>query len=152
MDPRASEAPDSASAEPVIPTTPNTDQKYCSECGKIVLRRAEICPGCGCRVSGTPPPPIGAVPPSWNVREAPQLQSQFVLQMAILLVLNCFWAGLGNLAVGDQRGWSFGFATWLAIGLSFLIPVLPLLAWFAFASYLGYQFIQEREAVLRAEV
>jgi hypothetical protein len=26
--------------------------KFCSECGKQILRRAEICPLCGCRVSG----------------------------------------------------------------------------------------------------
>jgi hypothetical protein len=25
--------------------------KYCSECGKQILRRAEICPLCGCRVT-----------------------------------------------------------------------------------------------------
>jgi hypothetical protein len=24
--------------------------KFCSECGKQILRRAEICPMCGCRV------------------------------------------------------------------------------------------------------
>lgn len=27
------------------------DQKYCSECGTVILRRAEICPACGCRQS-----------------------------------------------------------------------------------------------------
>lgn len=30
------------------------DQKYCSECAKVLLRRAEICPNCGCRQVAEP--------------------------------------------------------------------------------------------------
>jgi hypothetical protein len=26
-----------------------TEMKYCADCGKQILRRAEICPHCGCR-------------------------------------------------------------------------------------------------------
>jgi hypothetical protein len=26
-----------------------TSMKYCADCGKQILRRAEICPHCGCR-------------------------------------------------------------------------------------------------------
>ncbi|WP_186646032.1 TM2 domain-containing protein [Fluviispira vulneris] len=28
-----------------------SDEKYCSDCGKIIKVKAEICPGCGCRQS-----------------------------------------------------------------------------------------------------
>jgi hypothetical protein len=31
-----------------------TTMKYCADCGKQILRRAEICPHCGCRQ--LPPP------------------------------------------------------------------------------------------------
>ena len=27
----------------------NSNEKFCSECGKPILRNAEICPHCGCR-------------------------------------------------------------------------------------------------------
>lgn len=149
MDSRASDPQDPENIFRSVPIPLTSDQKYCSECGKIILRRAELCPGCGCRVMPPTPSPVAGNQTPWQLPTSPQLQSQFVSQMAILLIVNCLWAGLGNLAVGDKRGWSFGFVTWLAIGLSFLIPALPLLAWFAFASYLGYQFLQEREAMLR---
>ncbi|RDB36679.1 MAG: NINE protein [Spirobacillus cienkowskii] len=29
----------------------NSDERFCSECGKIVKAKAEICPSCGCRQS-----------------------------------------------------------------------------------------------------
>jgi hypothetical protein len=31
------------------------NQKYCRDCGKLILERAEICPGCGCRQIGVSP-------------------------------------------------------------------------------------------------
>jgi uncharacterized membrane protein YvbJ len=29
-----------------------SDQRYCRDCGKVVMERAEICHGCGCRQTG----------------------------------------------------------------------------------------------------
>jgi hypothetical protein len=31
------------------------NQKCCRDCGKVIMERAEICPGCGCRQIGVPP-------------------------------------------------------------------------------------------------
>jgi len=31
----------------------------------------------------------------------------------LMLALNVLWNGLGNLAVGDKRGWKYGFANWV---------------------------------------
>jgi Zinc finger, C3HC4 type (RING finger) len=33
------------------PSIDMSSHKFCSECGKQILRRAEICPLCGCRVA-----------------------------------------------------------------------------------------------------
>ncbi len=31
------------------------NQRCCRDCGKVILERTEICPGCGCRQTGVPP-------------------------------------------------------------------------------------------------
>jgi hypothetical protein len=36
----------------------NPEMKYCADCGKQILRKAEICPHCGCRQ--LPPPRRGS--------------------------------------------------------------------------------------------
>src|ERR1700741_250969 len=53
------------------------DQKYCTECGKVILRKAEICPGCGCRQSF---PSMGRTGQNLfgSARSSPELESSFV--------------------------------------------------------------------------
>lgn len=42
-----------AQIEPRVDLDPAVPElKYCSECGKQIKRRAEICPLCGCRQAG----------------------------------------------------------------------------------------------------
>ena len=122
------------------------DKKYCMDCGKVILRQAEICPGCGCRQIPAPRSqqngfrqtvfPSG--PPS------PELQGPFVGQMAKLLILNCLWNGLGNLAIGDKRGWGWGFFNWVVFALSFFTLGIPSILFFAFCGYAGYQFLTQQ--------
>ena len=40
-----------SSNEQTASPTPSSSHKFCSECGKQILRNAEICPFCGCRVA-----------------------------------------------------------------------------------------------------
>jgi hypothetical protein len=127
------------------------DKKYCMDCGKVILRRAELCPGCGCRQVSAPDTrqksfrrvprvPIVSGP-------QPELQSAFVKQMAILLALNFLWNGLGNLAIGDKRGWSWGFANWIVIGISIFTLWIPAILFFAYCGYSGYELLVEQVAV-----
>jgi hypothetical protein len=113
------------------------DKKYCADCGKVILRRAELCPGCGCRQVSAPDTRQNGV----TSIPLPELQSPFVKQMALLLILNFLWSGLGNLAIGDKRGWSLGFFNWLIFALSIFTLWIPSLLFFAFCGYAGYQFL-----------
>jgi len=66
--------------------------------------------------------------------------------MAVLIGLNILWNGLGNLAIGDKRGWAFGFVNWIAVALSFIMVGIPLILFFAYCGYAGYQFLLEQQA------
>ena len=69
--------------------------------------------------------------------------------MAKLLILNCLWNGLGNLAIGDKRGWGWGFFDRVVFALSFVTIGIPSILFFAFCGYAGYQFLTEK--VLKAQ-
>lgn len=126
----------------VLPIGP--DQKYCSECGKVILRRAEICPGCGCRQFSAPQPASpGAVALRANV--SPELQSPFVGRMILLIALNVLWSGLGNLAVGDKRGWGFLLLNILIFTVGLFMMGIPIILFFAYCTYAGYQFLVNTE-------
>lgn len=55
-------------------TMKNPDEKFCMECGAVIRRRAEICPNCGVRQSGSP----GAIVPHGKSRLAAALLAIFV--------------------------------------------------------------------------
>ena len=115
------------------------DQKYCSECAKVILRRAEICPGCGCRQSNTPQPASSASGSALT-------QDPFVGHLIVLILLNCLWSGLGNLAVGDKRGGRFAAINIAVFIVGFFTAFIPLLLFFAYCCYEGYQFLLANKA------
>lgn len=132
-------------SEPTVMPPIGQDQKYCSECGKIILRRAEICPGCGCRQIFAATPSIfggGAFRPNPSA----EVQGPFVGRMIVLILLNVLWSGVGNLAVGDKRGWGFVFINIVVFALSFFTLFVPCLLFFAYCCYAGYQYLIGIEA------
>lgn len=120
------------------------EQKYCSDCGNVILRRAELCPKCGCRQSEAPQPAFEAnfFPQSLSMASS----SVDSGKLALLLVGNFFWGGLGNLLLGDSRGWVLGFVTWSVCLLGSFTFFLPLLPYFGFTCYLGYEFFKAQNA------
>jgi len=98
-------------------------QKYCCDCGKLIFERAEICPNCGCRQLPPAQPSAGPV--------------------ILLIVLNILWTGLGNLVIGDKRGWAYGFLNWLVLLASILTFGLASIAFFAYCSYQGYEYLRK---------
>jgi hypothetical protein len=110
-------------------------QKYCTDCGKLILARAEICPECGCRQL-----PIQSAVSSYGV---PKLRVDPAAgPMILLLVLNILWSGLGNIAIGDKRGWGFGFFNWVCFVASFFFFGVPCILFFAYCGFKGYQYLQ----------
>ena len=65
--------------------------------------------------------------------------------MAALLALNVLWNGLGNIAIGDRRGWGLGFLNWVFFILSLFTLFVPALAFYAVCGYLGYDFLRKQE-------
>jgi hypothetical protein len=60
----------------------------------------------------------------------------------IVLVLgNLFWAGLGNILIGDERGWNFGMFTWIAVVLAFFTGGVSIFAWGAYCITRGSNFL-----------
>jgi len=121
----------------------NLNRKYCTECGKLILRRAEICPGCGCRQVFPAVGRAGFGQGFLGPAEAssPELETSFVTKMAILLALNFLWNGLGNLAIGDKRGWAIGFLNWIFVAIGFFTLWIPPLLFYAYCGYAGYKFL-----------
>ena len=60
--------------------------------------------------------------------------------------LNVLWSGVGNLAVGDKRGWGFVFINIVVFALSFFTLFVPCLLFFAYCCYAGYQYLIGIEA------
>ncbi len=123
------------------------NQKYCRDCGKLIMERAEICPGCGCRQSGIP-----------NYQQTQPFTvptiSPIMGSMVAMCGFNILWSGIGNIVVKDKRGWWFVIINIFIVLLSsiaartfeesgfFLFVVL----FYAFCSYLGYVFLRESTA------
>jgi ribosomal protein L40E len=118
------------------------DQKYCTECGELIRLRAEICPKCGCRQL-TPQPTLQ---PAFSYKPDP-----VVGPMILLFIGNVLWSGLGNLMIGDQRGWAYGFLTWIFFVLSWFTLGLPCVLFFAYCGWQGYEFLRGREHSLAAQ-
>jgi TM2 domain-containing membrane protein YozV/ribosomal protein L40E len=60
-------------------TQKSAEEKYCSECGAIIRKNAELCPKCGVRQ--IPPPPfnnLGAIAPNGRSRLAAALFALFL--------------------------------------------------------------------------
>lgn len=110
------------------PTITN-EQKYCSDCGDIILRKSEICPNCGCRQIV-------------NIQTGASIDAGSVI---LLLVLNFFWNGLGNVAVGDKNGWIYIVINIFLYLLMFIgIGVLFVMLFYVFCGYLGYTFLKKQ--------
>lgn len=134
--------------EPAAQQTKGPDQKYCMDCGKLLLLRAEICPGCGCRQAVIEP-------------IQPLTHQQFKVDslagpMILLLILNALWNGLGNIAIGDKRGWGWGFANCLIFALAIFTAGVPAMIFFAYCGFEGYKFLaakssREAESTLAAQ-
>jgi hypothetical protein len=131
-------------AEPIVeePHQSRPDDKFCVECGKSLRRRAEICPYCGCRQMPS------SSPSAWSglSNGGPEVGSSFVTQMAILILLNVLWSGLGNLAIGDKRGWGFGFLNWVVLVVSWFTLFIPSVLFFVYCSIQGYTYLQSKSA------
>jgi hypothetical protein len=71
------------------------------------------------------------------------------IKLALLLMLNIIWNGLGNVAVGDERGWIYVFINvWLFIFPRFVIHVgllgyVPILGYYAYCGFKGYKYISK---------
>jgi ribosomal protein L40E len=124
------DAPQAAESPPA--KAPN--QKFCSDCGALIFLRAEICPKCGCRQI-TPASMPGVC-----------LQVDAVTgPMILLIICNFLWSGLGNLVIGDDRGWGYGFFNWVVFAVSFFTLFIPSILFFAYCSWQGYQFLRQRQ-------
>jgi hypothetical protein len=122
------------------------DEKYCMDCGKIILRRAEICPKCGCRQTPAGPLPNGQTYQTINPSQ--NFQGEFVGKMVLLIGLNVLWNGLGNVSVGDKRGWGYGFFNVVFFALSFFTVFVPCVLFFGYCGYMGYQFLLAQQSEL----
>ncbi len=120
------------------------NQKYCRDCGKLIMERAEICPGCGCRQSGIPP---YQQPQPFTV---PAI-SPIMGSMVAMCGLNILWSGIGNIVVKDKRGWWFGIINIFVFLLSIMASrmfeepgfMLFVVLFYAYCNYLGYLFLRE---------
>ena len=54
--------------------------------------------------------------------------------------LNVAWPGLGNIVIGDMRGWLYGLATWIFVFLSLFTFGIPLILFWGFCCYRGYEY------------
>lgn len=62
--------------------------------------------------------------------------------MILLLVLNVLWNGLGNIVVGDKRGWGYGFLNWVFVILSIFTLWIPCLLFYAYCGFQGYEYLR----------
>ena len=116
-------------------------EKYCRDCGKLILERAEICPGCGCR-QPAPPSPSDS---SWHEPQPRPLlvaRDPVAGRMGLLLALNFLWNGLGNIAVGDSRGWGYGFFNWIFFVIGYFTLFIPTILFYAYCGYQGYEYLR----------
>ena len=62
-------------------------------------------------------------------------------RMIILIVLNILWSGVGNLAVGDKRGWGFLLINIVVFTVGLFMLGIPILLFFGYCCYSGYQYL-----------
>jgi hypothetical protein len=123
----------------------SAEQKYCCDCGGVILRRAEICPKCGCRQ--LPPTPVSTV--QSNPFSANLPNADGILPMMSVVVGNFFWAGLGNLLVGHKDGWKFGLMTWIfVVIIAVVAPIgaVGYLVWMIYCDVKAYEFLQKKHS------
>lgn len=113
--------------------------KYCRDCGKQILERAEICPACGCRQA---PPPRTNFFDGVSNTVGTATAGVDVGKVAMLLILNVLWNGLGNIVIGDRRGWGWGFLNWLFFIASVWMLGLPCIAFYIYCGVKGYEFLK----------
>lgn len=128
------------------PTPLSPDQKYCSECGKVILRRAVICPSCGCSQAAAQPSraPLFASLPQASDPVPRQHTGPEMTDILLMLVLNFLWPGLGNAVVGDKRGWRYMVGTVFVCIIGFFTFWIPVILVFVLTSYRGYEFLTAR--------
>jgi hypothetical protein len=124
--------------------TKNVDQKYCVDCGQQILRRAEICPACGCRQLPAPTGPSAFSTAGTALSRS--VSDPITGPMILLLVLNFLWNGLGNLAVGDKRGWTYGFGNWVFFIISIFTFGVPCMAFYAYCGHQGHTYLKLKAA------
>jgi len=96
---------------------PGPDEMYCTSCGSIVKRRAELCMRCGVRVNLPRAAQVGAPEPSspiTTISEAEQLRQLARLPMPMAVLLVIFGSLLGLPAVFQVELLNWGpLAAWL---------------------------------------
>ncbi len=92
------------------------EMKYCAACGKLIDKRAEICPYCGIRVMA---------PASGYANDAIDKHRTWIVAILLCLVLGPFGAHrfyLGKIGTGVLMLLTFGgFGIWLIVDLILLI-------------------------------
>jgi hypothetical protein len=109
--------------------------KYCRACGKLILACVDICPACGCYQAPTPSSTTFTSPTTPICK--PRVQ-----RVLLLLGLNLLWNGLGNIVVGDARGWKYGGLNWFFFIASIWMGGVPTLLFFAFCGFQGYGYMR----------
>lgn len=122
----------------------DVSEKYCTDCGALIRVRAEICPKCGCRQ----PMPLWPDQPIARYPVIPWEPDPLVKPMIVLLTFNFLWNGLGNIIIGDKRGWGYGVLNWLVVALSFFTMWVPCLVFFAGCCWQGYLFLHTQQRLL----
>ena len=87
--------------------TLGADEQFCSSCGEVIKKAAEICPKCGVRLRDAPDSERTSPQSSWSL--GPPITS---------LVLGI----IGLLAFFDDSGWDFE----TALGVLVLFGILPI--------------------------
>ncbi len=72
---------------------------------------------------------------------------QGISSVFVLIILNIVWNGLGNLAVGDTRGWKYGFFNWACAIASLALAGIPCIAWCVYCSVKGYEHLKAQGAI-----
>jgi hypothetical protein len=125
--------------EPAI----SPDMKYCMDCGQQILRRAEICPRCGCRQLLPPRPGlVGGPATGTSSSTAGSFGTDKTSKVLILLVLNALWSGVGNVLVGDKNGWRYVFFNIFVFLISLETFFIPTVLFFFYCCYKGYKQIE----------
>jgi hypothetical protein len=125
-----------------LPISP--EQKYCADCGKVIFRRAEICPNCGCRQIAARtslfPTPAFSSPSAPSAPSTSPDPGKIIL----LFICNFLWNGFGNLLVGDKRGWLMALVNVFIFALGFFTGFLPSLLFCVLCCYLGYRYLADQ--------